>query len=97
AAPEQLCGSPEGPRTDVYALGLLAVFMLTGKVLFGDEDVRVTFNDRVRSDAIVNTRLAMIGVTGDVGRVLAHSMLARPDERIATAPDLFEDLREALK
>ena len=97
AAPEQLCGSPEGPRTDVYALGLLAVFMLTGKVLFGDEDVRVTFNDRVRSDAIVNTRLAMIGIGGDVGRVLAHAMVARPDDRIAAAPDLFEDLREALK
>jgi serine/threonine protein kinase len=97
AAPEQLCGSPEGPRTDVYALGLLAVFMLTGKVLFGDEDVRVTFNDRVRSDAIVNTRLGMIGIGGDVGRVLAHSMVARPDDRIAAAPDLFEDLREALK
>ncbi len=97
AAPEQLCGSPEGPRTDVYALGLLAVFMLTGKVLFGDEDVRVTFNDRVRGDAIVNTRLAMVGVTGDVGRVLSHSMVARPDDRIPTAPDLFENLREALK
>ena len=97
AAPEQLCGSPEGPRTDVYALGLLAVFMLTGKVLFGDEDVRITFNDRVRGDAIVTTRLAMVGVAGDVGRVLSHSMVARPDDRIATAPELFEDLREALK
>jgi serine/threonine-protein kinase len=97
AAPEQLCGSAEGPRTDVYALGLLAVFMLTGKVLFGDEDVRVTFNDRVRNDDIVNTRLAMIGVAGDVGAVLAHSMVARPDDRIATAPELFEHLREALK
>ncbi|HSO39476.1 MAG TPA: serine/threonine-protein kinase [Labilithrix sp.] len=97
AAPEQLCGSAEGPRTDVYALGLLAVFMLTGKVLFGDEDVRLTFNDRVRNDDIVTTRLAMVGVAGDVGNVLAHSMVARPDDRIATAPELFEHLREALK
>ena len=97
AAPEQLCGSAEGPRTDVYALGLVAVFMLTGKVLFGDEDVRITFNDRVRSDDIVNTRLAMVGASGDVGAVLAHSMVARPDDRIATAPELFEHLREALK
>lgn len=97
AAPEQLCGSPEGPRTDVYALGLLACFMLTGRVLFGDEDVRTTFNDRVRGDTLVNARLAQIGVGGDVGRVLSHSMVARPDERIATAPELFEYLREALK
>jgi serine/threonine protein kinase len=97
AAPEQLCGSPEGPRTDVYALGLLAVFMLTGRVLFGDEDVRLTFNDRVRGDALVNERLAQIGFGGEVGRVLAHCLVARADDRIATAPELFEHLREALK
>jgi serine/threonine-protein kinase len=97
AAPEQLCGSPEGPRTDVYALGLLAVFMLAGRVLFGDEDVRLTFNDRVRGDTLVNARLSQIGFGGDVGRVLAHSLVARADDRIATAPELFEHLREALK
>lgn len=97
AAPEQLCGSPEGPRTDVYALGLLACFMLTGRVLFGDEDVRLTFNDRVRGDTLVGSRLAQIGVAGDVGRVLSHSMIARAEERIASAPELFEHLREALK
>lgn len=97
AAPEQLCGSPEGPRTDVYALGLLAIFMLTGRVLFGDEDVRLTFNDRVRGDTLVNSRLAQIGLGGDVARVLAQSMLARSEDRIASAPELFEHLREALK
>jgi serine/threonine-protein kinase len=96
AAPEQLCGSPEGPKTDVYALGLLTTFMLAGRVLFGDDDVRLTFNDRVRGDTLVNARLAQIGMTGAVGRVMAHAMAARPEDRIATAPELFEQLRAAL-
>ncbi|MBX3189080.1 MAG: serine/threonine protein kinase [Labilithrix sp.] len=97
AAPEQLCGSPEGPRTDVYALGLLATFMLAGKVLFGDEDVRTTFNDRVRGDTLVQARLAQFRFSGEVLRVLAHSMTARTDDRIPSAPDFFETLRQALE
>jgi serine/threonine-protein kinase len=97
AAPEQLCGSPEGPRTDVYALGLLSTFMLAGKVLFGDEDVRTTFNDRVRSDTLVQSRLAQLRFSGEVLRVLSHSMMARTEDRIASAPELFERLRQALE
>ena len=57
--------------------------MLTGTVLFGDEDVRLTFNDRVRGDTLVNTRLAQLGFAGDVAHVLARAMIARPDDRIA--------------
>ena len=97
AAPEQLCGSPEGPRTDVYALGLLVVFMLSGGVLFGDEDVRITFNDRVRDDRIVGARLSQLGFSGELGEVLTDALLARPEDRIATAPELFDRLRSALR
>lgn len=97
AAPEQLCGSPEGPRSDVYALGLLTVFMLSRTVLFGDEDVRVTFNERVRGDGLVQTRLGQLGLSPDVTRVLGEALLARPEDRIATAPALARRLREALK
>jgi eukaryotic-like serine/threonine-protein kinase len=97
AAPEQLCGSPEGPRTDVYALALLTIYMLTGTVLFGDDDVRVTFNDRVRGDTLVNARLAKLGMSGDVARALGDALLARPEDRVATAPELSQRIREALK
>lgn len=97
AAPEQLCGSPEGPRTDVYAMGLLVVFMLTGQVLFGDDDVRVTFNDRVRGDTLVGARLSQLGLSPDLRSVLARSMTARPEDRIPTAPDFHAALREALR
>ena len=97
AAPEQLCGSPEGPRTDVYALGLMTIFMLTGVVLFGDEDVRVTFNDRVRADTIVNERLSKLGLSGDVARALSAALMARPEERTASAPEFAQRIREALK
>ncbi len=97
AAPEQLCGSPEGPRTDVYALGLLTIFMLTGTVFFGDEDVRLTFNDRVRSDALMNARLSKLGLSGDVAHTLGSALLARPEDRIASAPEFAQRIREALK
>ena len=97
AAPEQLCGSPEGPRTDVYALGLVVAFMLTGRVLFDDQDVRATFNDRVRGDTLVRARLAQAGLTGEVAHALTRSLVARPDDRIATAPELFDELRQALR
>jgi serine/threonine-protein kinase len=97
AAPEQLCGSPEGPRTDVYALGLLTVFMLAGRVLFGDDDVRTTFNDRVRGDTLVNARIAQMGFSGDIATVLARGMTARPEDRIASPPEMFDELREALR
>lgn len=96
AAPEQLCGSPEGPRTDVYALGLLVIYMLTGRVLFGDDDVRVTFNDRVRGDALVDARLSQLGLPGELGHTLAMALRARPDARIASAPELAQRVRSAL-
>ena len=97
AAPEQLCGSPEGPRTDVYALGLLTIFMLTGVVLFGDEDVRVTFNDRVRGDTLVDSRIRQLKMPTEIARLLEKALLARSEDRIATATEFAQRLREAMK
>ena len=92
AAPEQLAGSEEGPATDVYALGLVAAFMLSGRALFEVEDVRRTFTERVRGDDFVANRLTSVGLGGDARDVLLASLRASPHMRIRTPTDFFEAL-----
>jgi serine/threonine-protein kinase len=95
AAPEQLCGAEEGPATDVYALGLLTMFMLTGRAPFDDVDVRATFSVRVRSDELLRHRLRERGVSGNIVTVLLAAMTADPQTRIQSAADYFTRLRDA--
>lgn len=101
AAPEQLCGSKEGPATDVYALALVVVFMLTGQFLFDDANVRETFDRRVRDDRLVRTRLEdvadLLPKGGRWTDVLVSALASRQSERIATAPEFFTRLRDALE
>ncbi len=97
AAPEQLCGAPEGPYTDVYALGLLTFFMLSGRAPFDDPDVRGTFNARVRSDDLLDKRLRERMTDGPVVTVLAAAMAADSAKRIRSPAELFTRLRTALR
>ena len=53
AAPEQLRAHPVGPSADVYALGLLVVFMLSGKKVFPDKDIMETVQRRMEGDQFV--------------------------------------------
>jgi serine/threonine-protein kinase len=96
AAPEQLCGAEEGPATDVYALGLLTMFMLTGRAPFDDKDVRATFNVRVRSDELLQQRLRERAADPNVVGVLLEAMTADPQARIPSAAEFFDRVKSAL-
>jgi serine/threonine-protein kinase len=96
AAPEQLCGAEEGPATDVYALGLLTMFMLTGRAPFDDIDVRATFNVRVRSDELLRQRMRERAVDPNIVTVLMAAMTADPRARVQSAAEFFDRLRTAL-
>ncbi len=50
ASPEQLSGGIEGPATDVFALGLVLHFMLTGRPAFDVPRIRDTFVPRIVDD-----------------------------------------------
>jgi eukaryotic-like serine/threonine-protein kinase len=97
AAPEQLSSSVEGPGTDVYALGLITVYMLTGKALFADSDVKVHFDDRVQGDEFVTQRLAGVGVGEGVRGVLLRALAADPLRRTPSPGAFFEEMRGVLE
>jgi serine/threonine-protein kinase len=98
AAPEQLTISEEGPYTDVYALALVAAFMMSGRPLFQLEDVDATFEDRVTGDAFVTERLAVCRVAAgmpEVIRVLLRALRADPRTRIPSPLAFYEALSKA--
>ncbi len=95
AAPEQLCGTEEGPETDVYGLALLAVFMLSGRLLFDDRDIKETFSDRVRGDDLVVGRLETLGFAGEVLRVMRAALNHDSRLRTRTPAAFVDELRRA--
>ena len=96
AAPEQLTEMEEGPPTDVYALGLVTVFMLTGRAPFDGDDVKTTVKERVTADDYLTGRLSALGLSSEVRRVLIDAMRADPNRRTQSAPELHAQLNRAL-
>jgi serine/threonine-protein kinase len=96
AAPEQLAGTWEGPATDVYALALVACFMLLGRALFDDRDPRATFVDRLNGEDLTAGRLAERGVSGALARVLLSALRTDPRSRTDDPLGFCAELRHAL-
>jgi serine/threonine-protein kinase len=95
AAPEQICGGRDSEATDVYALALVVVYMLTGHALFDDPDVRTTFHRRISGNAIIEERLARFTFPGAVHAVLEQALLADPSSRTSSPLVFFDSLRRS--
>ena len=97
AAPEQLSSAVEGPATDVYTLGLVTAYMLSGRAPFADKDARMHFDDRIKGDDFTSSRLAGLALDARVRAVLTHAMAADPSRRIASPLAFFSEIRAALE
>jgi serine/threonine protein kinase len=92
-APEQMRGQPVDPRTDVYALGLLAYHMLTGAPAFGAPGVVQSYlqihGPRPRPSSKVDIDPV---IDEPIGRALAPD----PKQRFASARELLDALRAVI-
>jgi serine/threonine-protein kinase len=96
AAPEQLAGQPVSPATDIYSLACVAVYMLSGKAIFADEDVYAGYRKRRHGSDLVASALLPFDVPAAVIEVLARSLAFDPKNRQSAVDDLAQQLAAAV-
>ena len=95
-APEQARGHAVGPRTDLYALGVVAFEMLTGQRLFRADNPYELVNQHLNAkprapSAVVN------GVPPEVDEVVLSLLEKDPADRPASAEAVREQLKRVRK
>src|SRR5579871_1521096 len=89
-APEQILGEPVDQRSDVWALGVVLVQMLTGSHPF------VRPNTAAMTFAILNQAPSALDAVPEAVQPLIYRTLSkRPEHRQANASELLADLEEA--
>lgn len=91
-APEIWDGQPATQASDIYALGCVAYYMLTGKVLFGATTPMAVLKRHVEGPIFPAQWPA--DVPESVPEVLSRALSKEPDQRPATAGKFVAELRE---
>ncbi|HEU0034545.1 MAG TPA: protein kinase [Kofleriaceae bacterium] len=97
AAPEQLAGQTVSAVTDIYSLAVVAIYMLSGKAIFAEEDVYAGYKKRRHADDLVRDTLAPLGVPKSVIHLLGRALAFDPKKRLARVEELATELAAALE
>jgi serine/threonine protein kinase len=90
-SPEQIRGKPLDARSDIYALGIVAFEMFTGKLPFQGRNAQEMMIARLRSQPIA-IRSLRSDVPDAVEKALTKALQTNPDDRFSTAIEFAEAL-----
>ncbi len=98
AAPEQLTGAPITTRSDIYALGGLLYWLLTGRTPHNSEGLALAeLVKRVCDDSIqppsANGAGSTLGLDADLDAIVLTALAREPERRYASAELLELDLQ----
>lgn len=96
-SPEQAAGrlGALGPASDIYSLGATLYVILTGRLAFGDRDVRVVL-EKINAGVFPPPRSIRPNVPAALEAVCLKAMATRPADRYPSAMMLAEDLERWL-
>jgi serine/threonine-protein kinase len=90
-SPEQIRGKPLDARSDIYALGIVAFEMFTGKLPFQGRNAQEMMIARLRSQPVA-IRTLRSDVPDSVEKALTKALQTNPDDRFSTAIEFAEAL-----
>lgn len=91
-SPEQIQGLPLDPRSDIYALGLLAYFLLTGQDAFTGEQSGLILLKQLKEMPPPPSRFFRLPPTLD--RLVMACLAKKPEERPASLEEVIRLLKE---
>jgi serine/threonine-protein kinase len=97
AAPEQLAGQPVSPSTDIYSLACVAIYMMSGKAIFADEDVYAGYKKRRHAEELVRETLVPLKMPRQVIEILSKALAFDPKKRLSKVDELSNELQTALE
>lgn len=94
-APElALHDNPIGPGTDVYALGCVAYWLVTGKPVFAQDTPMAMVVDHVRTVPVAPSERTETEIPAPLDEVILKCLAKNPAERYASMIDLSAALQE---
>jgi len=96
AAPEQLAGQPVSAATDIYSLAVVAVYMLSTKAIFADEDVYAGYKKRRRAGELVREALEPLDVPDKIIELLSNALAFDPAKRTPSVEQFARELSGAV-
>ena len=95
-APEQVLGGADtDARTDLYAVGCVAFWLLTGRTVFQGSTVMQVLMKHVHEEPLPPSRYSELPVPAALDAVILRCLAKSPDDRPQTADELAEALTAA--
>jgi len=94
-SPEQAWGDPLDHRSDIFSAGIVIYEMMTGQMLYLEEDLHRLLDMVRKADIAPPSRLRK-GIPPQLERIVMHALAKVPGERYQSAGDFATDLERFL-
>jgi serine/threonine protein kinase len=96
AAPEQMVGDPVDSTSDLYSLALVAIFALTGRLVFQEKDPGQAYRMRKYSGDVLGNAIDGCGLGDDLVNLFLRACSFHPGDRIDDAAEFARLLQAAM-